>query len=99
MSSSADRDHYVHLLLMIGAGLYGWQLHGLMFGIGTILALWVIIAISNHVILLTSGNLAWIRLNRWGWLVVAYIAVGLSGASVSHAPSGQEYSQPASRDG
>ncbi|MBP7135060.1 MAG: hypothetical protein KBA57_01730 [Sphingomonadaceae bacterium] len=89
----------MHLLLMLGAGLYAWQLHGLMIGLGTILALWVIITISNYAILLTSGSFAWIRLNRWGWVIVAYIAVALSGASVSHVPSGQEYSQPPSRDG
>lgn len=77
----AKQDHDVHWLLMIGAGGYAWQLHGVLVGITVLVLLLVAIAVSNILIMSSSGSLRLIRLSRWGWLIAAYVLVAISGAS------------------
>lgn len=74
-------DHSLHWLGLIGIAGYAWQLHGFFVAVAGLLALLLVIAISNLAILATSGRFALVRVNRWAWLVVALVLLALSGAS------------------
>lgn len=80
-ADEAKQDHDVHWLLMVGAGGYAWQLHGVLVGIMVVVLLLVAITASSILIMCISGNLRLIRVSRWGWLIAAYVLVAVSGTS------------------
>jgi hypothetical protein len=74
------RDHYLHLAALWGAGLYAWQVHSFWIGLGTIAALYVIVGATNTFIMFRESDDAfkWMRLNRWGWVLLAWVGLVIS---------------------
>lgn len=70
-------DHYLHLAALWGAGLYAWQVQSFWIGVGVIVGLYVIIsAVSIFIMTGESENVfRWMRLNRWGWVVLAWVGL------------------------
>lgn len=80
-------DHYLHILAVGLAALYGWQVHTFWIGIGIWLLLYLGISVSNMVLMTlisedTSTPFRWLRFNRWAWVACAFLAIGISGASL-----------------
>jgi hypothetical protein len=78
-------DHFAHKLAIAAVGLYGWQLHGWLTGLLLIIGLVVVISLTNIAILAAAPEsrlFAMLRMNRWGWVVLAGIALIYSGASL-----------------
>ena len=85
----ADRvrnDHYLHRLFHIIVSLWAGWAWGWMWGIGLFVALYFVIVITNQLIMLTTGSLKIIRLNRWLWLVVAFVCVIVTTANIEQVP-------------
>ena len=80
------RDHYGHKLAMLAVAAYGWQLHGWLTGLGILVGLVIIISITNIALMAKGPDDRWtrrIRMNRWGWVVIAAIILLLSGATIA----------------
>jgi hypothetical protein len=80
----AELNHFLHWIALIFVAAYAWQLHGWGWALATFIGLITVISIGNLVILAVSGNLAFVRINRWGWIVVSLLLVAFSGASIQH---------------
>ena len=80
-SRDVAADHTLHWLAMLAAAGYAWRLHGFWIGIAVMLGLLAVIAVTNMIILVKSGNLGLIRVNRWGWVFLASSALVWSSAS------------------
>ena len=79
-------DHYAHKLAILSVAAYGWQLHGWLTGLGILVGLIIIISITNIALMAAGPDhklLRRIRLNRWGWVVIAAIMLVLSGATIA----------------
>ena len=79
-------DHYAHKLAILSVAVYGWQLHGWLTGLGILVGLVIIISITNIALMTTGPDDRWprrIRINRWGWVVIAAIMLLLSGATIA----------------
>ena len=82
------RDHYGHKLAMLAVAAYGWQLHGWLTAGGILVGLFVIIAITNTVLMANSPDhsvFRWVRVNRWFWVFLALIILMLSSATMVSA--------------
>lgn len=67
-------DHYLNVIALLGVGiLVGYQ-HGWPWGVGTVVGLWLLVALTNNV-LMSTGSWWPIRINRWLWIVVAYVVL------------------------
>lgn len=75
-------DHYLHRLVHIIVSLWAGWAWGWMWGISVFVSLYVVILITNELIMLTNGSLKLIRINRWLWLVLAFGYVIVSTASI-----------------
>ncbi|HEY9091888.1 hypothetical protein [Parasphingorhabdus sp.] len=87
-ANRVQNDHYAQKALMIAVALYGWQLHGWAVGLAVYIGLFVIILISNTVVMQRSPaehigrNL---RISRWGWVIAGGTVLAISGASFEEA--------------
>jgi len=83
MSDSVRQDHYAHWFFLIGAAGYGWQLHGIWIGLAVLVVVYAGIAISNLVLMTkVSDPFKFLRINRWAWVIAAWIVLFISGAEV-----------------
>lgn len=78
-------DHYVHRLFHLLLAVYAWQVHGLWVAAAITIVVGVLIAITNLFIVAKDIDWKWIRRSRWGWLIAGYLAVMLSGTTISQA--------------
>lgn len=84
-SSHADDvavDHSLHWLAVVGAAAYAWKLHGLLVAAGTFVGLLIAISVTNMILLAMTGSFRLIRVNRWSWVILAFVLLAASGASV-----------------
>jgi hypothetical protein len=79
-------DHYLHRFVHIAVALWAGWAWGWLWGIGLFVALYAVIFVTNEIIMLTSGSLKLIRFNRWLWLVVAFVYVVVTTASIEQVP-------------
>ena len=75
-------DHYLHRLAHILVSIWAGWAWGWPWGLGLFVALFAIILITNHILLVRSGSFKMIRFNRWAWLVVALAAIMWSTATI-----------------
>lgn len=68
-------DHYAHWAALIFIALTAATHFGWWIGIGVFVGLLAVISITNTIIMLTVANFTALRLNRWGWLIVAAIVI------------------------
>jgi hypothetical protein len=82
------QDHDAHLFFHWTAGAYAWQLHGPWIGAATIVMLYAIVAFTNGAILNwnlkrdAENPLQFLRLNRWAWVILAWIVLLASGIEI-----------------
>ena len=68
-------DHYLHWAALFGAGILTGYHYGWLWGIATVVALWLIISATNALLIISTGNhFTWtvLRANRWGWVILVY---------------------------
>lgn len=78
-------DHSLHWLALLGATGYAWKLHGLLAAIAVLIALLIVISLTNLVVLTQFGNFRLLRVNRWSWVILAFVLLAASGASGGRA--------------
>ena len=79
-------EHYAHKFAIFAVAAYGWQLHGWLTGLGILVGLVIIIAITNIALMATGPDHSLfrrIRINRWAWVFIAAIILLLSGATIA----------------
>lgn len=77
-------DHYLHWVALVAAAAYAWQVHGWSTGLIVLFGTIAIIVATNVLVLALSGS-RFLRLNRWAWVILAFVGIALSGASVGTA--------------
>lgn len=85
---SVQSDHYAHKFVLFSVAAYGFQLHGWLTGIGILLGLIIIIAITNSILMATASDqnvFRLIRVNRWGWIIVTAAILVVSSATIESA--------------
>jgi hypothetical protein len=81
-------DHIVHKFAIFAVAAYGLQLHGWLVGLAILIGQFVVISATNLAILaIVSDKKVFrnLRLNRWAWVILSAIVVGLSGATIEAA--------------
>lgn len=78
-------DHYLHWFAVILAAVWAGTIYGWLAGVGTLIGLHVVIALTNTIILATTGSLRAIRFNRWAWVLLAILAIIISSAEIGSA--------------
>ncbi|TVR07336.1 MAG: hypothetical protein EA385_13095 [Salinarimonadaceae bacterium] len=83
-----EYSRYLHFIAVISVALYAWQIHSFWVGIAVWILLYFGISLSNLLIIMVSIKkdatepFRWIRFNRWAWIICAFLAIGVSGASL-----------------
>lgn len=75
-------DHYLHWFAVILAAVWAGTIYGWLAGVGTLIGLYVVVALTNTIILTTTGSLRAVRLNRWAWVLLAILAIIISSAEI-----------------
>lgn len=75
-------DHYLHLGATGVLLLYIFQLHGVWAALAGLVLIPVGTSAVNTVILGATGSLRLVRANRWGVLIILFILLAISSATV-----------------
>ena len=81
-AEKVKKDHHAHRIAHILISVWAGWAWGWLWGLGLFVGLFAVIALSNAVILNTSGSLGLIRTNRWFWLLLALLLILISTASI-----------------
>lgn len=84
-SEQVRLDHNAHKFALFVISAYGWQLHSWFVGLLVLIGLFATISLTNIAILAVAPEkrlFALLRWNRWGWVVIAGIALAYSGSSL-----------------
>lgn len=85
LDSYANRvraDHYLHWLAVITAAVWAGTIYGWLVGAGVLIELLVAISVSNTIILARSGSIRATKINRWVWVLLAFLVIVMSSAEV-----------------
>ena len=75
-------DYVAHWTVVLLVGLYAGQLHGIVAGLGTVVAIVLGIAITNTIILAATGSLVLVRINHWAWPIAAAVILAATSATI-----------------
>ena len=78
----ASANNALHILAMLSAAGFAWQLYGFWFGVLVFFALFFLIGAINMLLLVKFESVKFVRINRWFWVVFAHIALALSAAEI-----------------
>ena len=76
-------DHYLHWFVLLSVALWAGTVFDWYVGVATLIALIIVISLTNSLIMAVGGDLRCTKLSRWGWLVVAAIMIGLTATEPS----------------
>jgi hypothetical protein len=78
-------DHYLHWFAVILAAVWAGTIYGWLAGVGTLIGLQAVIALTNTIILARTASLRAIRVNRWAWVLLVILAIIISSAEIGSA--------------
>lgn len=81
-ASRVRHDHYFHKAALALVAFWAGSVFHWWVGFLVLVGLWLAIAVTNGIILSTTGNLVATRFNRWGWLVGAIVVILVTSAEV-----------------
>jgi len=69
-------DYYIHRLAIIGCVILAWKVHGFWMACVTLVGI-LAVTIATNLMLMRTGRLWPLTVNRWVWVVLAYVLVEL----------------------
>lgn len=83
-ASRVRTDHHIHWLAVVLVAVWAGTIYGWLVGLGAFIALLVGISLTNTLLLATLGSLRATRFSRWGWVLLAVLAIVFTSAEVGN---------------